>query len=111
MTLKWKRSTTSVPLSIVAFSDSDVASCRDTRCSVSGDAFKLNGCARSWLSKTQKSVASATIEGEYMALATTSRQAVWYLNAFTQLGYTIPIMIMAVLGGTLKSTLILLESG
>ena len=30
-----------------------------------------------------------------MALATTSRQVVWYLNAFTQLGYTIPIMIMA----------------
>ena len=30
-----------------------------------------------------------------MALGTTSRQAVWYVNAFTQLGYTIPITIMA----------------
>ena len=30
-----------------------------------------------------------------MALATTSRQAVWYLHAFTQLAYTIRITIMA----------------
>ena len=94
MSLKYERFTTSVPLSIVAFSDSDYASCRDTRHSVTGYAFILNGCAISWFSKKQYSVASSTTEAEYMALATTSRQAVWYLNAFTQLGYTIPITIM-----------------
>ena len=95
MSLKYKRSPTSVPWSIVAFSDSDYASCRDTYRSVSGFAFMLDGCAISWLSKKQQSVASSTTEAEYMALATTSRNAVWYLNAFTQLGYTIPITIMA----------------
>ena len=95
MSLKYNRSASSVPFSIIAFSDSDYASCRDTRRSVSGYAFMLNGCAISWLSKKQQSVASSTTEAEFLALATTSRQAVWYLNAFTQLGYNIPITIMA----------------
>ena len=95
MSLLYKRSATSVPLSIVAFSDSDYASCRDTRRSVSAYAFMWNGCTISWHSKKQQSVASSTTEAEYKALATTSRQAGWYLNAFTQLGYTIPITIMA----------------
>ena len=88
-------SSTTVPLSIVAFSHSDYASCCDTRRSVSGSAFTLNGYAIFWLCKEQQSVASSTTEAEYMALATTSRQAVRYLNAFTQLGYTIPITILA----------------
>ena len=95
MSLKSKRSPTSVPLSMVAFSDSDYASCGDTRRSVSGYAFILNGCAISCLSKKQQSVASSATEAEYMSLATTCRQAVWYLNAFTQLGYNIAITIMA----------------
>ena len=82
-------------MSIVAFSDSDYASCPNTSRSVSGYAFMLNGRAIFGLSKKQQSVASSTTEAEYMALATTSRQAVWYLYAFTQLGYTIPITIMA----------------
>ena len=73
MSLKYKCSPTSVPLSIVAFANSDYASCRDTRRSVSGYAVMLNGCAIFWLSKKQQSVASSTTEAEYMALATTSR--------------------------------------
>ena len=72
MSLKYKRSPTSVPLSIVAFSNSDYASCRVTRRSVSGYAFMLNGYAISCLSKKQQSVASSTTEAEYMAIATTS---------------------------------------
>ena len=85
----------SVPLSIVAFSDSDYASCRDTRHSVSGYDFICNGCAISWLSKKPQCVACSTTEAEYMALATRSRQAVCHLNAFTQLGNKFPITIMA----------------
>ena len=55
----------------------------------------LNGCAISWLCEKQQSVASSTTGAEYMALATTSRQGVWYLTAFTHPGYTIHITIMA----------------
>ena len=57
--------------------------------------FILNGYTISWHAKKQQSVASSTTEAEYMALATTSWQAVWYLNACKQVGYTIPITIMA----------------
>ena len=76
MFLKYNRFPTSLSLSIVGFSDSDYASCRDTRRSVSCCTFMLNGCAVSWLSKKQQSVASSTTEAEYMALAITCRQAV-----------------------------------
>ena len=51
MSFQCTRSTTSVSLSIVASSDFDYASRRNTRRSVSGYAFMLNGYAISWLSK------------------------------------------------------------
>ena len=43
--LKYKLSGTSVPLSIVGFSDSDYTCCRNTCRSVAGYAFMLHGCA------------------------------------------------------------------
>ena len=55
----------------------------------------LNACTISWLSRKQQSVASFTTAPAYMAIATTLRQAVWYLNAFTQLSDIILIMRMA----------------
>ena len=51
MSCKYTCSTTPVPLSIVAFSDFDYASCRNTHRSVSGSAIMLNGYAIFWLSK------------------------------------------------------------
>jgi len=48
-----------------------------------------------WLSKKQNSVYSSTTESEYMALATTGRQALWYINSLSQLGLTIPVELKA----------------
>jgi len=70
-----RRSSMDIPLLITGYSNTDYASCRDTRRSVSGYVFLLNGCAISWLSKKQNSVSTSTTESEYMALATTARQA------------------------------------
>lgn len=41
----------------------------------------------SWSSRKQRSVSTSTTEAEYMALSECSRQAVWLINLFTELGY------------------------
>src|SRR5437868_13929954 len=81
VSLMYHRLSTSVPLILTGFSNADYASCRDTRCSVPGYVFILNGCAISWLSKKQSSVSASTTESEYMALSTTAREALWHTNA------------------------------
>jgi len=90
-----RRSSMDIPLLVTGYSDADYASCRDTRRSVSGYTFLLNGCAISWLSKKQNSVLTSTTESEYMALATTAQQALWYINRLSQLGFTIPVELKA----------------
>jgi len=84
-----------IPLLITGYSDANYALCRDTRRSVSGYVFLLNGCAISWLSKKQNSVSTSTTESEYMALATTARQALWYINGLSQLGFPISVELKA----------------
>ena len=83
VSLMYHRLSTSVPLMLTGFSDADYASCRDTRRSVTGYVFMLNGCAISWLSKKQSSISASTTESEYMALSTTAQQALWYTNALS----------------------------
>jgi len=91
LSLKYHQSLVSVPLELYGFSDADYASCRDTRRSVTRYVFLLDSCTISWFSKKQNSVSASTTESEYMALSITARQALWYLNAFTHLGYSIPV--------------------
>jgi len=90
-----RRSSMDIPLLITDYSDADYASCRDPRRSVSGYVFLLNGCAISWLSKKQNLVSTSTTESEYMALATTARQALWYIYGLSQLGFPIPVELKA----------------
>jgi len=90
-----RRSSMNIPLLITGYSDADYASCRDICHSISGYIFLLNGCAISWLSKKQNSVSTSTTESEYMALATTARQALWYINGLSQLGFTNPVELKA----------------
>ena len=56
-------------IEMLAYADSDHATCPDTRRLVSGGAVLLGGAAISWYSRTQEITASGTSESEYVALA------------------------------------------
>lgn len=64
--------------SLTGYTDADYANDRDTRKSVTGYLFTKAGAAVSWNSKRQDTVALSTTEAEYMALATTSQEALWW---------------------------------
>ena len=74
-------------LVLEGFTDSNVAACRDTRRSTSGYIFKLGGGTISWRSRKQRSVATSTLEAEYMACTQAAKQHIWLKRALTELGY------------------------
>ncbi|KAI7159413.1 hypothetical protein KC324_g13609 [Hortaea werneckii] len=57
------------------YSDSDYAMDKTDRMSILGNVFFLAGGAVSWASKKQKSVATSTMEAEYMAMSACAKQA------------------------------------
>jgi hypothetical protein len=69
-----------------AYVDADYAGCLDTRRSTSGFVFMLNGCAITWSSKKQHSVASSTVESEYMAFHSAVKEAKWLRVLMLELG-------------------------
>ena len=54
-------------LQLVGYSDSDFAGCQDEKKSTTGYIFKLAGGAVSWKSEKQKSIASSTMQAEFVA--------------------------------------------
>jgi len=64
-------------LDIRGFSDSDYAGDIASRKSTGGYIFTVCGGAVSWKSKKQSCVATSTCEAEYMALCSTTKEAVW----------------------------------
>jgi hypothetical protein len=58
---------------IDAFADADWAGDLDTRKSTSGYLVRANGTAIAWASRKQKSVATSTMEAEYVAAATAAK--------------------------------------
>jgi hypothetical protein len=63
---------------LIAFSDADWAGDKESYKSTSGSVIRFNGDIISWLSKKQKSVAQSSAEAEYMALADTTKEILWY---------------------------------
>ena len=60
------------PLSLIAYSDSDWAGCRDTRRSTTGFCVLLGSNLVSWCAKRQPTVFRSSTEAEYRALAQTA---------------------------------------
>ena len=63
-------------LKIEEFTDSSFQSDVDDSKSVSGYVFKINGCAVSWRSSKQATVADSTMEAEYIAANDAAKEAV-----------------------------------
>ena len=50
-----------------------------------GYVFKLGGCAISWKTRKQRSVATSTTEAEYMAMSLGAKQMMWYKQGLKEL--------------------------
>lgn len=73
-------------LNIKGYSDSDWAGDKDSRKSISGYVFILNGSPVSWCSKRQPTVAFSSTEAEYIALTLAAKEATWLRLLLTELG-------------------------
>ena len=72
-------------LQLVGYSDSDFAGCQDEKKSTTGYIFKLAGGAVSWKSEKQKSIASSTMQAEFVACFSATTQAIWPRNLIKEL--------------------------
>jgi hypothetical protein len=72
-------------LQLQGFVDSDFAGCEDSRRSTTGWVFTLAGGPISWSSQRQKTVATSTMDAEYIAGAEAAKEAVWLRNFINDL--------------------------
>ena len=72
---------------VVGYADADWASDKETRRSVTGYLFTLNGGAISWASKLQPTVALSSSESEYMAACYAAQEAIHLRRLMGSLGF------------------------
>jgi hypothetical protein len=72
---------------LLGYADASFASDLDTRRSVTGHAFLLNGAAISWESRQQGTVSLSTTESEVVALSSATQQAVHLRLKLAEMGY------------------------
>jgi transposase InsO family protein len=65
-------------VNITAYSDANWGGDQETGKSTTGCLIRFNGDIINWLSRRQKSVAQSSAESEYMALAETVKEVLWY---------------------------------
>lgn len=76
-------------ITLTGYSDSDHAGDLSDRKSTSGFIFILSGCAISWRSNKQKTVAISSTEAEYIGLSDAAQEAIWLKKLINELGTNI----------------------
>lgn len=69
------------------YSDSDFAMDKTDRLSFLGNVFMLAGGPVSWMSRKQKSVATSTMEAEYMAMSACAKRSQFLAQILRDMGY------------------------
>ena len=68
------------------YTDADWANCPESRRSVSGFSFMLNGDTIAWMSKKQSTVARSSTEAEYQAADEGGRESQWLRSLLREAG-------------------------
>jgi hypothetical protein len=74
-------------VTLIRWVDADRAGCHDTRRSTTGYLFKINNSPMVWSSKRQQTVATSTVEADYIAIAEAAKEALWLRDLLKELGF------------------------
>ncbi|KAM6555743.1 hypothetical protein CsatB_002762 [Cannabis sativa] len=74
-------------IQVSGYVDSDYAGCIDTRRSITGYVFTMQGGCVSWKANLQKVVALSSTEVEYMAATEAIKEAIWLKGLAKEMGF------------------------
>lgn len=74
-------------LTLIGYTDSDHAACKETRRSIGAYLFQFAGSTITWSSKRQSTVSQSTTEAEYRALSEGAREGVFLRRLLAELHF------------------------